>query len=301
MRVLLTGATGYVGRQVLPRLLRRGHQVVGLVRAPERVAALPAGAEPLVADLADVGAIAAGDVDAVVHTGFVTHGGDWFAAVAVEHRLIAGLVEALKYTGKTLIVSNGTAFLGDSGEARLDETAPVPADHPAGVRARSTAQATDAAADGLRGIEIRLASFVYGHGGSVFLPILVNAARRTGRSIYVGDGAFATSAVHVEAAADAYVAALEDGEAGATYHIASDEEPRIRDIAQAVAIGVGGGCTAAGVSAEAASDALDPFTAMFLGLNNRLDSRRARCSLRWTPAGHPPLLWDVAFGSYVRG
>jgi nucleoside-diphosphate-sugar epimerase len=299
MSILVTGATGYVGRHVASKLAARGETVDGLIRSPERTAAPPPGVTPVVGDLADVEATAAlaSGYDAVLHTGFAAHGRDWAAAVEVEHGFLAALLARMAGTGRTLIASNGTLFLGDSGAGRLDETAPAPEDHPAAVRGRATAQVRTAA--GLRGIELRLASFVYGHGGSVFLPLLVKAARDTGRSIYIGDGRAVTSAVHVEAAAQAYVDALDHGASGAAYHIASDEEPTIRQIAEAVALATG--AQAVSVSAEEAASALDPFTAMFLQTNNRLDSRRARRELGWTGAGHPPLLWDVAFGSYARG
>jgi hypothetical protein len=55
------------------------------------------------------------------------------------------------------------------------------------------------------------------------------------------------------------------------------------------------------VTAEEAADLLDPFTAMFLALDNGLSSRKARCELGWSPAGWPTLLWDVAHGSYANG
>jgi hypothetical protein len=188
-----------------------------------------------VADLRDLEAIAAlaAGHDAVLHAGFAGHGTDWFEAVAIEHALVARLVAALAGTNKTLVVSNGSLFLGDSGSARLDETAPVPPDHPAAVWARATGQAT--AANGVRGIELRLASFVYGHGdrGSGRAG---HRGRLPGRRRQPGGGRSPPRSVHG--------------------HV-----PRN---------------------------------------HNRLDFRRARPELGWSAAGHPPLLWDVAFGSYAQ-
>ena len=297
MKVLLTGATGYVGSKVARRLAARGDHVQGVVRAPDRVAALPSGVEPLVCDLADVDTLvrASLGVDAVVHAGFAGYGADWFAAVEIERRLVTAWATALAGTPKRLIVSNGTGFLADAGGRFLDESEPVAAGHPAAVRAAATAPAIRTA--GLHGVELRLASFVFGEGGSVFLPVLVEAARRTGRSIYVGDGGNRLSAVPVEAAAAAYVAALDRGRAGEIYFVASDDAPTMRDLAHAIALGTG--TEVVSVSAEEAATSIDPFTAMFMALDNGLASSKARSELGWSPAGHPSLLWDVAHGSYA--
>ena len=40
-RVLVTGATGYIGGRLVPRLLARGYQVRVLVRSPGKLAAVP--------------------------------------------------------------------------------------------------------------------------------------------------------------------------------------------------------------------------------------------------------------------
>lgn len=298
MKILVTGATGYVGARVAALLAKRGDDVRGLVRDASRISALPAGVRPIVADLAQVDAVVAhaAGMDAVIHTGFAAHGRAWADAVASESALVDALAQQLRGAPTRLIVSNGTAFYGDAKGRFLDETRSIDETSPGAIRWRATRSAHTT--PGLHGMELRLASFVYGHGGSVFLPILVAHARAHGRSLYVADGANRVSAVHVDAAAAAYVAALDHGQAGAIYHIASDEAPAMRDLAHAIAIGTGAEMKS--VSQEEAARALDPFTAMFLALDNGLDSRRARVDLGWSPAGAPGLLWDVAYGSYAR-
>jgi nucleoside-diphosphate-sugar epimerase len=298
MKILVTGATGYVGRRVAETLVVKGHEVTGSVRSLARADALSDNVQPVVLDVAEPEGWgdAVADVDAVIHTAFAHHEPDWSRAVAQEHAVVAALVRALDRADRTLIVSNGTLFLGDSGAGRLSEEAPVPADHPAVIRAAATAQVR-APGLKLRAIEVRLASFVYGHGGSVFLPVLVAAAKRDRRSIYIDAGAARTSALHVDAAAEAFVAAFERGQAGAIYHVASEEEPTIREIAEAVATAAGG-VPSVSVPLEEAAAALDPFTAMFLTVNNRLEAAKARDELGWRHDRYPTLIEDVARGSY---
>ncbi len=300
MRILILGATGYVGRRVAAAMVAAGHAVEGVVRTRDRAADLPAGVAGVLGDIGrpDTVLAAARAADVVVNVAFPGHGADWPAAVATEQAFHEALIAGLADSGKTIIVSNGTVFLGDSGIGRLPETADVLPDHPASIRAMSTQAALQGNDRGLRVVELRLASFVYGHGGSVFLPRLIAAARRTGRSIYVGDGTCRTSAVHVDAAARAYVDVLEQGQARGVFHIAADEEPAIRDIAEAVSLCVGNGCRVESVTKEEAAATLDPFTAQFLTTNNRLDSAKARHVLGWSGGHVHSLLWDVAHGSY---
>jgi nucleoside-diphosphate-sugar epimerase len=298
MRILLTGATGYVGRRLAEALIARGDVVLGLVRNSDRAAVLPAGAEPIVGRLEDRGWLDLLEgVDALVHTAFPQHGVAWDEGVDIEAAFLRDAVERLKGSDKTLIVTNGTIFLGDSGSRRLDESAPVLRQNPASGRAEATRVVTEAR--GLRGVELRHASFVYGNGGGGFLPMLIAAARATGRALYVGDGEIATSSVHVDAAVQAYLNALDSASAGSTFHIASEEEPSWRQIAEAVAHGIGGGCQAESATQEQVAAAFGPFTVMFMTTNNRLDARRARREIEWNHAGHVPLLWDVSAGSYV--
>ena len=58
MRVLVAGATGAIGRRLVPELISRSHHVVGTSRTPENAAALRSlGAVPAVLDLLDPAAV----------------------------------------------------------------------------------------------------------------------------------------------------------------------------------------------------------------------------------------------------
>jgi nucleoside-diphosphate-sugar epimerase len=72
MRIFVAGATGAVGRALVPRLVSNGHSVVGLTRTPAKAAPLrELGAEPAVADALDEkavhAAVAAARPDVIVH------------------------------------------------------------------------------------------------------------------------------------------------------------------------------------------------------------------------------------------
>lgn len=301
MKILVTGATGYVGSRVARRLAERGHAVTGSVRSAERIAALPQGVAGIVLDFVDCAAWgeAAEGHDVVIHTAFAAHDANFAQAVASEHAVVSTFIDALAGTGRRLILSNGTAFLGDSGTGAHSEQAAVIPDHPAAIRAASTGQAREPGSEDVHSAELRLASFVYGDGGSVFLPRLIEVARRTGRSVFVGDGEARTSTVHVDDAARAYVLAAENPDASGVYHVAAEASPNVRQIAEAVAKAVG--CVpVVSVDYEEAASLLDPFTASFLMLNNRLDSTRIRRELGWMEGGQKSLLEDVANGTYAR-
>lgn len=72
MRVFVAGATGAIGRQLVPQLVAAGHDVVGMTRSPARTETPRAlGARPVVADALDAdavaGAVAATEPEVIVH------------------------------------------------------------------------------------------------------------------------------------------------------------------------------------------------------------------------------------------
>lgn len=297
MHVFLTGGTGYIGSAVARALLARGDSVTALIRSERSRIRLPPGVTTQTGDLdrPTDWLAALVDHDAVIHTAFPQHGRAWAEAVEVERQFFSHLLQRRSDFKMPVIVSNGSIFLGDSGSQRLSEAAAIDDAHPAAPRAQSTQRIQDLE----RGIEIRLASFVYGHGASVFLPILLEYARTHRRSLLVeGHEQTRTSALHVDAAARAYLAILDRPDARGVFHVASDEDPTTLEIARAVARAAGSGCSVTAVSLEEAQEELDPFTAMFLTTNNRLDASAIQ-SLGWSHRGFSSLVEDVAEGSYV--
>ncbi len=300
MKVLCTGATGYVGSRVVDRLIGKGYAVTGVTSREAALEALRSkGVNPILGNLKAANKLIelAQDHDAIVHTAFLAHDASFDEAVETEALFLKDLIHSLRGSGKTVIVSNGTAFLGDSQDQFLAESVPVDQSHPAANRAQVEQDALAGNQQGVRVVSIRLASFVYGHGGSIFLPLLVQAARETGESIYVGAGDTYISAVHVDDAADLYTLALHQPVSG-IYHCADRQSPTVKQLATAISRGVGASCVVKSVTPEVAVQRLNPFLAMFLQLNNRLSSERAWRELNWQPRSQPGILEDVESGSY---
>ena len=109
MRVFVTGATGFIGTELVRELIAAGHQVRGLTRSDEGMEQLKsAGAEALRGDLTDLESLRKGatGVDAVVHLAF-SHDFSKFAQNAQdEMKAIEALGSAMQ-PGKLLVVTSG--------------------------------------------------------------------------------------------------------------------------------------------------------------------------------------------------
>lgn len=302
MNVFLTGATGYIGSHVAERLLRAGHRVVGLARDDAAAAKLRGrGIDPSPGNLREPAGLtrAAASADAVVHTAFDHHAADYADGVRLERGVIAALAGALAGSGKPLVVTSGTGLLGDTGEVPVAEDHPVNPNFLLAVRAEAERDALRAAEREVRAVVLRFPLFVYGHGGSVFVPWLFAQARAGGVARYIGDGANKSSAVHVQDAADLYLLALAKAPAGSLYHGAAEHGVTARALAEAVARA--GGYNTGSVSREEALALWGPKMVAFLSINNQVDSSKAVRELGWKPRAAPKLLEDVARGSYRQG
>lgn len=305
MHVLLTGATGYLGSRVAQALMRRGHRVTAAVRDEAAAArAIDGGiSATTIAALenGDLLATAAVSCDVLIHTAF-GHGHEFTEQVDVERRAIAAVAGRLRGTGKSVIVSTANGVLGDTGaEPAGDDHAGNPS-FPAAIRCGVERLVLDPAA-GIRGIVIRPAILVHGHGLGQFVPLLVDTARREGVSAYLGEGLNRISAVHVDDLAELYVLALEHAPAGAVYNTAECvPAATMREMAEAIAAGIGDRCGAESVDSERATALWGGFPAFLLGLNNQVTAARAREELGWRVGlDTPSLLDDLSRGSYRQG
>lgn len=112
MRVFVTGASGWVGSAVTDELLAHGHEVVGLARSEDAVAALEAkGATCHRGSLADLDSLAAGAAAAegVVHLAFNHDFADYAGAGRTEHAAVQRMLEVLEGTGRPFMLASGLA------------------------------------------------------------------------------------------------------------------------------------------------------------------------------------------------
>lgn len=292
MHVFLTGASGYLGSRIAERLLALGHEVTGLVRTP---GSAPKGVREHVGDLSrpDDLAKVVRAANATIHTAF-GHEEDFADAVNSEQKAFDAMVAALP-AQSTLIATSAAGVLGDTGPTAASDDMPVSVDFPARIRGFIEERVRAGRSDGPRLIAMRLPVLVYGHGGSPFVPGLIDAARQDGISRIVGDGGNRLSSVHVDDAADAYVAALKHGRGGTVYNVAA-ETVTGRTLAEAVARSTNVSRVEA-VDLETAQGVLDPFMALLISMNFDLDAAAARRELNWSPSG-PSLLNDIETGSY---
>lgn len=224
MKVLLTGATGFLGRAVARRLAARGHALRVLARATSRTAGLPAGAEVATGDVTDAASLreAARGCEAVMHMAALVK--IWvpdpgrFAEVNVGG--LRSALAAAREAGARLVYTSSFIALGPSGEEPLDASRPHPGPPYRNAYERTKAEADAvarrAAADG-QDVVIVYPGVIYGPGDMTEGNIVARmvADHLNGRlPALVGPCDRRWSYAFVEDVADGHALALEKGEAG---------------------------------------------------------------------------------------
>jgi nucleoside-diphosphate-sugar epimerase len=241
MRVLVTGATGFVGRATCAELLGRGHEVVALVRRP---GSEPDGTEGGRGDIAaDDGALAAAlsgaAPDAVVH--LAAEIASQRNAAKIEATNVEGtrrLVEAAKATGRApRFVFCSTVVTGEANGELLEPDKPLPVETPYG-RSKQEGERI-VAGSGLPNAIVR-PSHVYGPGGW-YEEEFVKRLRQPGRFAVIGRGDNWWDVIRVEDVASALAVATEHEGSGGIYHAADDEPIRFYDFIALTATALGTG------------------------------------------------------------
>jgi nucleoside-diphosphate-sugar epimerase len=277
VRVLLTGATGYIGGRVAAELSAAGHQVVAVARSDSGERQLRAlGHTTARGDLGQPSSLvaAAAGCDGVVHLAATQDDGMETAELASVRAFLTGLA-----AGTAFVYTSGVWVYPSAPPGELlDERS---ATDPVSLYAwRPALEAEVVAAARLRTIVIRPA-MVYGRGGGP-LTQFSEMADDDGVPRYVGGGANHWTLVHVDDLAQLYRLALERAVAGTLLNGAVGEPVAVRDLAAADSAGRGLAGPRAWPADEAA--AVDGVTR-----DHRISGERARTLLGWRPPARAPL------------
>jgi len=304
VKVLVTGASGMLGRATATALARRGDEVTVLQRRP---AGLPV--REVLGDVADPAAVrrAVAGSDAVLHLAAkVDVTGPWREYVRANVEGTGTVVDACRRAGVGRLVHVSSPSVAHGGAALVGVGAgPADPDRARGSYARSKAVAERAAlaADsaGLAVLVVR-PHLVWGPGDTQLVERIVERAR-SGRLPVIGSGAALIDTTYVDNAADALVAAVDAcGPVHGEALVVSNGEPRpVAEVIARLCAAAGVPAPrrrvpfpvawAAGVAVEGVWTAtrrrdtppLTRFLAEQLATAHWFDQRRTRAALGWSP------------------
>lgn len=212
LRTVLAGATGVIGRRLLPALLAAGHQVTALTRSEARLDGLrAAGADPVLVDVYDraalIEAVRKAAPDVILHqlTDLSTH--DFAANGRIRHVGTRHLVDAARAAGVERIIAQSINWAYEDGDRAADERTPLDLNATGGrKRMVAAVAALERTTMELSGAVVLRNGLFYGPGTWYDASGDNAAAARAGRLVADDD---ITSFVHVDDAAAAVLAALD--------------------------------------------------------------------------------------------
>lgn len=297
MKVLVTGATGYVGGSVAAKLMAAGHHIVGLVRSEEGASRLEAvGIEPLKGSLTSLSLLrdSARGVDAVIN-----------AANSDDPFVVEAILPALEGTGKAFIHTSGSSIIADRGAG---EASALVFHEDTPFRALPERQGRLAIEQyvlsyGQRGVNscVVRPSLIYGQGlglnrHSIQVPRMLNLALSKGKALHIGRGENIWSHLHIEDLVDLYLLMLEKAPPGSMF-FAESGECSMRTVAEAISRLLGHGGKTEDWPMDSALVEWGISAQATFASNSRVSAHKARTMLGWSPRG-PQLIEDIENGSY---
>jgi 2-alkyl-3-oxoalkanoate reductase len=253
MNVFVAGATGALGRALVPQLVARGHDVVGMTRSASKEDLVRSlGARPVVADALDpdavAEAVASAEPDVIVHE-LTALSGPMSVRDArhIERSPAFNMTNRLRIEGTDHLLAAGRAvgarrFVAQSfaawrfartGGPVLTEADPLDPDAPAslqrGLEGILHLERAVTSIEWGEGVVLRYGAF-YGPGTGISLAddAVMAAPIRKRRFPIVGDGGGVWSYIHIEDAAAATVLAVEHGRSG-IYNVVDDDPAPVRE------------------------------------------------------------------------
>jgi nucleoside-diphosphate-sugar epimerase len=312
MKILVAGATGALGRVLVPKLVQRGHDVAGMTRSESKRGVVRGlGGQPVVADALDpravAQAVAESEPEVIVHQLTALAGKLDIRKIEQSFELTNRLrtegtdhlLAAARAIGTRRFVAQsytGWPFARVGGPVKTEDD-PLDSDPPQQMRTVLAAieHLEDAvtSANGIEGVVLRYGGF-YGPGTSMEVdPDGEQVAMLRARKLpIVGDGGGVWSFVHVEDAAEATALAVERGAPG-IYNVVDDSPAPVREWAPAAARALGAkpprrvpkwlGRIAAGEAAV-----------MMMTESRGASNAKAKRELGWQP--HHASLWESLAG-----
>ena len=293
MKVVLTGATGFIGSHVLSELQSHGHEVTAVVRddAHARTVA-DRGATPAVADLYDRPALESllRGADGAIHT---ASPGDATSA-DLDSAVVDAVTSAFDGTGKPYLQISGLWVYGPNtaiSEASAFNAPPL-------VAWKEPIERRVLGAKGMRGTVI-VSATAYGDGGGGLPGVLLGSPRDSaGNLIMLGSGQQHWATVHAADLADFFRRVLEDDSAQGRYVIGNGVKSTVAELTGAAAVAAGAPGAVPGSDDEARARLGDYFAQVLL-LDQATDAAKARADLGWRPS-RPSLTDDFRQGSYRK-
>ena len=312
MKVFLAGATGVIGRSLVPRLIGAGHTVTAMTRDVNRAKQLASqGAAPVVCDVYDSGrveaAVARAKADAVIHQ--LTSLPKAIDPRRIERQLAdndrirtegtRNLVRAATLAGVGRIIAQSVSFAyAPEGGRVKSEDAPLwlgaPRPWRRTVEALAELERQVRSNEGVQGVILRYGYF-YGTGSAFAADGAIADLVRRHRYPVAGGGSGVFSFVHINDAASATVSALEYGEPG-TYNIVDDEPAMLRDWLPVYAEALGAPKPRK-VPSFVARLAAGRYGLYLMTEQRGASNARAKKELAWAPSF---ATWRAGFGEALR-
>jgi nucleoside-diphosphate-sugar epimerase len=302
MRVFVAGATGALGKHLVPRLLAAGHEVTGMTRKQANADALrEQGADAVVADALDADAV--GSAIATAEPEIVVHQLTAIPASLDLRNIDREFAQTnrLRTEGTDILLSAALAagarrFVAQSyagwpyeldGPMVKDEDYPLQSDPPKGavesVAAIRHVESAVTGAEGIEGIVLRYGGF-YGPGTNMATnpdTEMTELVRKRKMPI-VGGGEGVWSFIHIADAASATVDAIEGGAPG-VYNVTDDEPAEVRDWLPYLAEALGAKKPMR-IPAWLGRIVAGPTAVMMMTESRGASNAKAKRELGWTPS-----------------
>jgi len=240
MKVLVSGAAGFIGKALIERLVSEGHVVRALVRAEKRKEVLNALTDDFfVGDITRPETISgcADGMDAIIHIagklGEFGAGEEIYENIHVNgtHNI---LLEAVNAKVKHFVHTSSAGVLGPLSKCPADESFPS---NPSNTYERTKCKAEKLVIDSCLEHNIRYTvlrpEFVYGPGDLHVLGLF--KAIRDGKFFFIGSGKTYLHPTYIDSVVQSYILSLDDGAESGVYLITGERAVSVRELAGIIA------------------------------------------------------------------